>query len=437
MSIIPTFNADRELEKKTISRLLWRLLPFLFLLYIVAFLDRINVGFAALGMRKQLGFNDDIFGTAFGYFFLGYVFLQVPSNLALVRVGARRWISVIMVVWGVVSCSMALVGTPREFYVLRFLLGIAEAGFFPGMILYLRNWFPAGARGRAVAWFMTANPLAGVIGGPISGTLLELHWLGIAGWKWLFLLEGVPAVLLASVVLVTLKDGPAQAGWLRAEEKAWLEATLSQEREQHAKMTGIDVWSAFLNWRIWILTVVFFGLTTSGYGIVLWLPSFIHSLSTASNRGIGVISVIPYAAATVGMVLVGMHSDKTGERRWHLAGSALVASAALLLGAYTHSIVPALAAVSLALTATFSMQGPFWATATSLLSGTAAAAGIALINCLGNLGGYFGPRIIGFFRNSGGGFRGGMLIIAAFLALAAVLATVVQPPRQRPVPDRP
>jgi ACS family tartrate transporter-like MFS transporter len=439
-SLNPAIDTNPALEKRTVSRLLWRLLPFLFLLYIVAFLDRINVGFAKLGMQTQLGFNENIFGKAFGLFFLGYFFFQVPSNLVLARVGARRWIAVIMVAWGVVSCSMALVSTPREFYALRFLLGVAEAGFFPGMILYLRSWFPAGARARAVAWFMTANPLAGVIGGPISGALLGMHHFGIAGWKWLFVLEGLPAVVLALVVLGTLKDNPSQAGWLRAEEKLWLGATLEQEHQQHAKITGSDAWAAFLNWRIWLLTVVFFGLTTSGYGIVLWLPSFIHSLSAASNLGIGVISVIPYAAATVGMVLVGMHSDKTGERRWHLAGSALVAAIAMLTAAaYTHSIVPALAAVSLALTATFSMQGPFWATATSLLSGTTAAAGIAFINSFGNLGGYFGPRIIalGLARTSGGGFRGGMLIIAGFLALAAVLATVVQPFRQRPVPDRP
>jgi len=432
----PTSDTETELEKKTVSRLLWRLLPFLFLLYIVAFLDRINVGFAALEMQKQLKLSDEVYGQAAGLFFAGYFIFQVPSNLVLAKVGARRWIAVIMVAWGIVSCCMALISTAHEFYVMRFLLGVAEAGFFPGMILYLRTWFPASARARAVAWFMTANPLAGVIGGPISGALLGMHRLGIAGWQWLFILEGLPAVLLALVVLGTLKDNPAQAEWLPPEEKLWLAAVLEQESQRHVKITGSDAWSAFASWQVWLLIVVFFGLATSGYGIVLWLPNFIHSLSAATNLGIGVISVIPYTAATVGMVLVGTHSDRTGERRWHLAGSALTASAALVLAAYSHSIVPALAAVSLALAATFSMQGPFWATATSLLSGTASAAGIALINCLGNLGGYFGPRIIGLARSSGGGFRDGMLIIAGFLALAAVLALVVRPAREWPVPDR-
>jgi MFS transporter, ACS family, tartrate transporter len=428
---------DKELEQKTVSKLLWRLLPFLFLLYIVAFLDRINVGFAALEMQKQLGLNDKIFGTAFGLFFLGYFFFQVPSNLVLARVGARRWIAVIMVVWGVISCGMALITTAREFYCLRFLLGVAEAGFFPGMILYLRNWFPSQARARAVAWFMTANPLAGVIGGPLSGALLGLHKFGVAGWQWLFVLEGLPAVVLALVVLVTLKDNPGQAAWLRSEEKVWLVATLEQEQEQQARITGTDAWAAFLSWRIWVLTVVFFGLTTSGYGIVLWLPNFIHSLSAASNLGIGVISVIPYVATAIAMVLVGMHSDKAGERRWHLAGSAFIAAAALTVAAYTHSIVPALATVSLGMMATFSMLGPFWAAATSLMSGSAAAAGIALINSVGNLGGFFGPYIIGVKRSSGGGFRGGILVIAVFLALAGVLAAVVQPSREQPAPVRP
>ncbi len=435
VSALPTSELESELEKKTVSKLLWRLLPFLFLLYIVAFLDRINVGFAALQMQKQLGLNDKVYGLAAAIFFAGYFFFQLPSNLMLSRVGARRWIAVIMVAWGVISCSMALITTAREFYVLRFLLGVAEAGFFPGMILYLRSWFPRGARARAVAWFMTANPLAGVFGGPLSGALLGLHQFGIAGWQWLFVLEGLPAVVLAVVVFYTLKDHPQDAAWLPSDEKLWLATTLAQEGEQQAKITGNDAWAAFLSWRVWLLTVVFFGLTTSGYGIVLWLPNFIHSLSAAGNLGIGVLSVIPYAATAIGMVLVGTHSDKTGERRWHLAGSALTAAAALLMAAYTHSIAPALAAVSLGLMATFSMQGPFWATVTSLLSGTAAAVGIALINSVGNLGGFFGPYIIGAKRNSGGGFHGGMLIIAGFLALAAFLASVVQPPCEPTVPD--
>ena len=428
MSPTPT----SELENKTVSKLLWRLLPFLFLLYVVAFLDRINVGFAALGMQKQLGLSNAAYGFAAGVFFWGYLPFQLPSNLVLVRLGARRWIAVIMVVWGVVSCCTALVGSARSFSILRFLLGVAEAGFFPGMILYLRNWFPRAARARAVACFLTANPLAGLIGGPISGAILGIHHWGIAGWQWLFVLEGLPAVILAGVVLGTLKDQPQKAHWLSPEEKEWLVTTLARERESQVGARYADVWAAFLNWRIWLLTIVYFGLTTSAYGIVLWLPNFIHSLSTVGNFGIGVLSTIPYIASAIAMVLVGVHSDRSGERRWHLAASALAGGVAVAVAAYTTSILPALAAISVALMATFSMQGPFWATATSLMSGTAAAAGIALINSLGNLGGFFGPSIIGFMHSAGLGFRGGMLVIAIFLALGGVLALLVCIPLEPP-----
>jgi len=420
-----------DLEAKTIRTLLLRLLPFLFLLYIVNYLDRINVGFAALEMRTQLGFSDEVFGTGFGIFFFGYLLLQVPSNLALARVGARRWMAAIMVLWGLVSCSMILVRTVHGFYALRFVLGAAEAGFFPGIILYLKNWFPATARARAVAWFMTANPIAGVVGGPISGALLGLHRSGLAGWQWLFLLEGVPAILLSVVVLLTLKDHPHDAPWLDAGQKAWLVRTLEIERQQHVALKATDFEDAFLDWRVWWMTVVYFGLTASAYGLILWMPNYIHSLSSLSNFGIGVVSVIPYLATAAAMVLVGMRSDRTGRHRLHLAGSAFAATVFLLIAAQMKSIVPGLAFVSLALMATFSMQGPFWATSTSFLGGTAAAAGIAIINSLGNLGGFFGPEIIGLKRGAGGGFRGGMLIISACLALAGLVSLVVRA-RQEP-----
>lgn len=422
--------AAPDLESLVVRKLLWRLLPFLFLLYIVNYLDRINVGFAALQMRSQLGFSDDVFGTGFGIFFVGYFFLQVPSNLGLARVGARRWMAAIMVLWGGVSCGMIFVRTPHSFYAMRFVLGAAEAGFFPGIILYLKNWFPASARARAVAIFMTANPLAGVIGGPISGALLNLHHFGLAGWQWMFILEGVPAVLLAGVVLVTLEDRPADASWLHEHERVWLVAVLDNERQQHETAYRSDVWGAFLNWRVWLLTIVYFGLTASAYGLILWLPVYIKSLSNLGNFGIGVVSIIPYVATALAMVFIGVRSDRSGKHRMYLAGSAFLAAVFLLVAAYTTSIVPALTFVSLALAATFCMQGPFWATGTSLISGTAAAAGIAIINSLGNLGGYFGPKIIGLSRMAGGGFRGGMLVITASLILAGILSLVVRQRRQ-------
>ena len=433
-SASPNLNpaVSRDLETAVVHKLLWRLLPFLFLLYIVNYLDRINVGFAALQMRTQLGFSDNVFGTGFGIFFIGYFFLQVPSNLALARVGARRWMAVIMVLWGVVSCCMIFVRTVHGFYALRFILGAAEAGFFPGIILYLKNWFPASGRARAVAWFMTANPLAGVVGGPISGALLNLHHFGLAGWQWMFIIEGVPAILLAVVVLLTLKDEPSQAHWLASHEKAWLVGTLEWEHQQQSGVSRTDVWAAFLNWRVWLMTVVYFGLTASAYGLILWMPNYIHSLSSLGNFGIGVVSVIPYVATAAAMVFIGMRSDRSGRHRGYLAGSALSAAVFLVIAAQMNSIVPGLAFVSLALMATFSMQGPFWATSTSLVGGTAAAAGIAIINSLGNLGGYFGPKIIGLSRMAGGGFRGGMLVISACLALAGIVSLVVRAPRHSP-----
>ena len=430
-----------DLESVVVRKLLWRLLPFLFLLYIVNYLDRINVGFAALQMREQLGFSDEVFGTGFGIFFIGYMVLQVPSNLGLAHVGARRWMAAIMVLWGVVSCGMILVHTPRSFYVLRFVLGAAEAGFFPGIILYLKNWFPATARARAVSIFMTANPLAGVVGGPISGALLNLHQLGLEGWQWMFIIEGGPAVLLAVVVLLTLKDHPQDAHWLAPEEKRWLIDSLQHERQQHASATRIRDWASFLNfmkwlwplsWRIFLLTIVYFGLTASAYGLILWLPTYIKSLSHLGNFEIGIVSVIPYVVTALAMVLIGARSDKSGRHRMYLAGSAFSAAVFLFIAAQTSSIVSGLAFVTLALAATFCMQGPFWATGTSLMSATAAAVGIALINSFGNLGGYYGPYIIGSKRSSGAGFRGGMLVITACLALAGILSLVVRQGRQRP-----
>src|SRR5579885_1216390 len=341
--------AEYDLEQRVVRKLLWRLLPFLFLLYVMNYLDRINVGFAALQMRQQLGFGDRVFGIGFGIFFFGYFFFQLPSNLGLEKVGARRWMAAIMVLWGVVSVGMIFVRTPRQFYTMRFVLGAAEAGFFPGIILYLKNWFPSTARARAVAWFMTANPIAGVIGGPISGALLVLSQFGLAGWQWMFVLEGVPAVLLAGIVLLTLKDDPEQAVWLLPEEKSWLVGALDSERKEHKETAGKDLVSAILSlsWRVLLLIVVYFGLTSSGYGIILWLPNYIHSLTTLGSFGIGMVSVIPYVATAIAMVLVGMRSDRTGKHRQYLAGTAFTAAVALLIAAYTTSIVPGIAFVSL------------------------------------------------------------------------------------------
>jgi MFS transporter, ACS family, tartrate transporter len=410
-----------DLGTGVVAKLTRRLLPFLFLLYIVAYLDRINVGFAALQMRGQLGFSDEVYGLGAAIFFAGYFFFQVPSNLALARFGARRWIAVIMVVWGIISASMIFVGSPRGFYLLRFLLGAAEAGFFPGMILYLRQWFPSAARARAIALFMTAAPLAGVVGGPISGLLLGVQWGHLMGWQWLFLIEGLPAVLLGGVVLVFLTDRPEIATWLTEEQRSWLVEQLAGEERPQLRASS-NVFSALRQARVWMLVVVYLGVTTSAYGIGLWLPSLLRSASGSSNLVIGLLSAIPYLATMLAMVVVGISSDRTGDRKWHLAGSAFACAIALGCAAYSTSTTADVVFLSVTLMGAFSMNGPFWATTTEMLTETSAAAGIAVINSLGNLGGFLGPYTIGLIRTWTGSFRGGLLAIGGLLAVSGVLA---------------
>jgi ACS family tartrate transporter-like MFS transporter len=414
-----------HLESAVVSRLMWRLMPFLFLLYIVAYLDRINVSFAVLQMREQFGLSDHAYGRAAGMFFAGYFFFQLPSNLVMEKFGVRRWISGLMVTWGIISCLMIFIRGPISFYVMRFLLGAAEAGFFPGMILYMKHWFPANARARAVAWFMTANPLAGIIGSPISGALLGIHGSGLSGWQWMFLMEGTPAILLGAVVLLVLSDTPQEAKWLKGEERAWLLQKLAQEQQGEPGISKSGLWKVLASPRIWGLSFVYFGVATTMYGVTLWLPSVIRTMSGLSYANVGLVAAIPFLVTTVAMVVVGIHSDRTGERRWHTAICALVAAAALTGAAYARSSFMLIAGIGVGLVAAESMVGPFWAMATSRMKGLSAAAGIAVINSIANLGGYFGPDIIGFFRTPDGGFRGGLLAIGATICLSGLIALVI------------
>ena len=425
-------SARDRLELDVISRLMWRLMPFLFLLYIVAYLDRINVSFAVLQMGEPLHLTDKVKGLGFGMFFAGYFFFQVPSNLVLEKLGVRRWISGLMVTWGLVSCSMIFIRGPVSFYVLRFLLGAAEAGFFPGMILYLRQWFPARARARAVAWFMTANPLAGVIGSPISGALLGLHGAGLAGWQWLFLLEGTPAVVLGATVFWVLANSPKEARWLSDEQRTWLVDELEREQREDSVAQREGWWSVLASWRVWALSIVYFGLPTCMYGVTAWLPTAVHSLSSLSDQMIGVVVAIPYLATAIAMVLVGRHSDRSRDRRWHTALPAFLGATALVVAAYGRAPLTVITGMSLAMLGAQSMAGPFWAMATSRMNGATAAAAIAVINSIANLGGYFGSSIIGLLRSPRGGFRGGLLSIGAVLAVSGFLAVVVgsQPSRR-------
>ena len=417
-------NVRPQLETSVIRKLTWRLVPFLFLLYIVAYLDRINVGFAALQMQNELHFNDAVYGFGAGLFFAGYFCFQVPSNVVLQQVGARRWIALLMLIWGVVSAAMILVRTEHGFYGLRFLLGAAEAGFFPGVILYLKNWFPEFARARTVARFMTAAPLAGVIGGPVSGALLNLHqrW-GLSGWQWLFLMEGLPAILLGVVVWIYLTDRPQDAHWMTDEERLWLMEALRQKMpfETHA-----SAFAAIGDVRMWMLAVVYFGMTTVMYGIALWLPTIIRGISGLGNFGIGLLTAVPYVASAVAMVLAGLHSDQSKERRLHTAIPAFIGALALAVVAYSQSVFLSVAAISVALLSAFSTMGPFWAMPTKILSGTAAAVGIALINSVGNLGGFAGPWVIGVIRKATGTFRGGLLAVALAMAFSGLVVLLVK-----------
>jgi MFS transporter, ACS family, tartrate transporter len=425
-----TAGSSAHMEDVVVRTLTLRLVTFLFLLYIVAYLDRINLGFAALQMQQQLGFTDAVYGFGAGVFFAGYFLFQVPSNLVLERVGARRWIAVLMILWGIISASMALVTSVRSFYALRFLLGAAEAGFFPGVILYLKNWFPARARARTVARFMTAAPLSGVVGGPLSGALLGLHHkAGLAGWQWMFLLEGIPAIVLGATVWAYLVDRPALAHWLSEEQREWLQQTLLAEANASPE-SGSNALAAFRMGRIWVLALVYCGLNTVSYGVSMWLPNLIKSLGGMSNFTIGVLSSIPYVAAAITMVFVGLSSDRSGERRWHTAVPALAGAIAIGLAGGTTSLATAVALVSIAVVGVFSMMGPFWAMPTALLSATTAAAGIAFINSVGNLGGFFGPYIIGLVRTSTGQFRGGLLVVAAALATSGALVLTIKLSRE-------
>lgn len=431
-SVQAMLASDGPLETEVVSKLTRRFMPFLFLLYVVAYMDRINVGFAALQMQRDLGFSDMVYGRAAGIFFLGYFLLQIPSNLILQRLGARRWVAVLMVSWGIVSCSTMFVTTARGFYILRFCLGLAEAGFFPGIILYLRNWFPMAARARTMAWFITAGPVAGIIGGPISGALLGFHGRhGLAGWQWLFLIEGLPAVVLGAAVATYLSDNPESAGWLDDRQRNWLLATLKHEEVIISGGRNTKLLPAFASLRVWLLALVFFGVNACGYGVTLWLPKLIHSRSSASSVVIGLLSAIPYVLAAIVMVLTGVHSDRTGERRWHAAFFTILAAVALCGAAYAGSAATIIAALSIAVLSGYSMNGPFWAMATSLLPGVAAAAGIAIINAMGNLGGFYGSYVLGSGSSGSGDIRGGLLRLSATMAVSCALLLIATGRRLR------
>ena len=402
-----------------------RLLPFLFLLYVVSYLDRINVGFAALQMNAALGFSSVTYSLGAGIFFLSYTLLEVPSNVILSRVGARLWIARIMITWGIVSASMMFVRSSTVFYVLRFALGAAEAGFFPGIIYCLTRWFPARERARAIAGFMTAVVVAGIIGGPVSGALLSLNGAGgLAGWQWLFVVEGLPAVVLGVLVLRMLPEQPSDATWLTPGEQQALMRVLAEESTSAGRIQSIR--GALTSGRVWLLTAVYFTIPVALYAMAFWMPQIIRNASGGSDVSTGWLSAIPYLVAAVGMVAIGRNSDRTGERRWHIALSAIAGGASFALAGFVHGIVPSIVALSIAMLGLASMLGPFWAFATSFLGGIGAAAGIALVNSVGNVGGFVGPNIIGYLQQTSSSYTTGLVVIGAILAGGGLLVLTVK-----------
>lgn len=415
-------NASRStLERSALGKVTRRLIPFLLLLYIVAWLDRVNVGFAALQMNRDLGFSAAVYGFGAGVFFAGYALFEIPSNLVLARVGARRWIARIMITWGLISVAMMFVRGPASFYTLRFLLGVAEAGFFPGIIYYLSHWYPAAQRARAVSWFMVAIPLTIVIGGPLAGFLLEMHGLlGLTGWQWLFLLEGLPAVILGVLVLFYLTERPEHARWLEPEERTWLSSLINAEQARAKERHGVGLRRALVHPIVWTLGLIMFACQAGSYGLTLWIPQIIKGLSGFSDFQVGMISAIPYFAAAIGMLAIGAHSDRTGERFMHIAIPAVIGGSGFVASAYLASPIPGMIALTVAAVGDLGSRGPFWALPGRFLAGSASAGGIALINTIGSLGGFVGPYAVGLVKNSTGSFRGGLLLLALLLFACAI-----------------
>ena len=403
-----------------------RLLTLLVVLFIANYLDRTNVAIAALQMNRDLRFSASAYGLGSGVFFLGYAIFEVPSNLILARVGARRWIARIMSSWGLIASAMMFVRTPAQFYALRVLLGIAEAGFFPGIVFYLSDWFPAAQRGRALSRFLTALPLCGIIGNPLSAWLLGLDgWHGLAGWQWLFVLEGLPSVLLGFVVLAILPNRPADAKWLTVEQREWLMARLARDAEESQAPHGMPPLRALLLPVMWMSALLCFLSNTTYYGYLFWAPTLIRDGLHVSNATTGLITGAIAGVAMIVMVVVGAHSDRTGERNVHAAVFIGVAGVgwvgtALLPGATARVLSLALVPVGI-----YAFLGPFWCMPTALLRGTAAAAGIALVNSIGNLGGFAGPYVLGALKDATGGTTGAFLVLAGVALGGAVLCLIL------------
>jgi MFS transporter, ACS family, tartrate transporter len=416
---------NETVESQTMSRVFWRLMPFLLMAYLICYIDRVNVGFASLQMNKAVGIDPKIFGLGGGIFFIGYFILEVPSNLAMERFGARTWIARIMITWGLVSAACAWIAGPTSFLVLRFLLGAAEAGFFPGVILYLTYWFPAHHRARIVGIFMVAIPVAGLVGSPISGALLGLDGaLGLGGWQWVFILEAAPAIIMGILAFAWLTDKPEQASWLTQEQRNWLADTLTAEQQRATKVPHASVWRVIGNKHVLLMALVYSGAAGASSALALWQPQLIKSFGL-SNFQTGLLNAVPYGIAAVWMILWGKHSDRTGERVMHNAlplGWMALAMVATFAATQLWMMIPLL---TLILAGTYASKGPFWALSSEWLAAPVAAAGLAQINALGNLSGFFCNYMIGWIKDETGSFPLAIMPIAVLAAAGTIVVLTI------------
>ncbi|MCA6100494.1 MFS transporter [Bradyrhizobium sp. WSM 4400] len=419
-------SGAQDIEQTTITKISYRLIPILIVAYFFCVLDRVNVSFAALTMNADLSFSPLVYAWGAGIFFFGYFILEIPSNLALHRFGARRWIARIMILWGIISAGMAFVTGPTSFYVTRFLLGLAEAGFFPGIILYLTYWFPAEYRARVMSAFILGAPLSAVIGGPLCGLLLELNgFLGLKGWQWLFITEGIPSVVIGIVALLYLDDRPADARWLSPQQKTWLEGRLANERASVETTHKYSLGQALRSPRVIALGLVYFGLLAGLYGVQFWLPQIVKGFGL-SNLQTGFVSALPFAFGGLAMIFWGARSDRKRERVWHIVLALLVSAGGLAASAYGGSLVITMLALIVASMAGFAAFGLFWTLPSALLTGAAAAGGLALINSIGSLAGFGGPYLVGWIKDGTGSAVAGLLFLSVLPLLAAAIVTLLK-----------
>lgn len=418
-------SSQQAIEEALYRKVAWRLIPLLLACYVVAYLDRVNVGFAKLQMMDQLGFSDTIYGLGAGMFFIGYFLFEVPSNIILHKMGARVWIGRIMISWGLISAAMMFVTTPTMFYVMRFLLGVAEAGFFPGIILYLTYWYPADRRARITAMFMTGIAIAGVIGGPVSGIIMKYTngIYGWQGWQWMFLLEGLPSVALGLVVIMMLDDRISEAQWLTEEERALLAHNIAKDEAHKEDESFLRIISSG---KVWLCAAIYFSYVMGVYGVSFFLPTIIKSMGHTDVVEIGLISSIPYSVSVVVMLLVARSADRTGERRWHVAIPGMLGAVGLALSVIlAKDGTLAIAALTLGLSGIMTTLPLFWSLPTAFLAGTGAAAGIALINSLGNLAGFVSPYAVGWLKDATGSTDAGVYLLAAAMVVGVLLTLAV------------